>query len=231
MKNIYTDGQYYETHPEWHTGDSAWKANKILNILQKNKLNPKSICEVGCGAGEILNQLHRQMPSEVTFDGYDISPQAIELCESRRKERLSYHNGNFLEMDTPSYDLVMAIDVFEHVEDYFGFLRTLRTKGDFKLFHIPLDLSVQALLRNQPILLVRQTVGHIHYFTKDTALATLQDTGYTIQDYFYTAGSFDLPAHSFKTKLARFPRKLLFQIHPDFAARVLGGFSLMVLAR
>jgi hypothetical protein len=111
-----------------------------------------------------------------------------------------------------------------------GFLRKMRTKGRYKLFHIPLDLSVQVLFRNTPLQFARHSVGHIHYFTKDTALATLQDTGYQIVDYFYTAGSLDLPSCSLKTTLARAPRKWLFSLYPDFAVRLLGGFSLLVLA-
>ena len=33
--------------------------------------------------------------------------------------------------------------VLEHLEDYFGFLRKLKTRATYKVFHIPLDLSVQ----------------------------------------------------------------------------------------
>jgi hypothetical protein len=74
------------------------------------------------------------------------------------------------------FDIVMAIDVFEHVEDYFGFLRKLRGKAEYKIFHIPLELSVQSVLRSSIIIEGRKSVGHIHYFTKETALETLKDT-------------------------------------------------------
>jgi hypothetical protein len=37
----------------------------------------------------------------------------------------------------------MAIDVIEDMEDYFTFLRALHKKGTYKIFRIPLDLSVQ----------------------------------------------------------------------------------------
>jgi hypothetical protein len=76
-----------------------------------------------------------------------------------------------------------------------------------------------------------QDVGHIHYFTKETALASLVDTGYDIIDYFYTAGSIDLRVKSIKSLLARLPRKILYKINKDMAVRILGGHSLMVLAK
>ena len=64
---------------------------------------------------------------------------------------------------------------------------------------------------------------------KETAIATLVDSGYEIIDFFYTAGSLDLPRKTFKSKMAVFPRKLMYKLNKDMAVRVLGGFSLLVL--
>jgi hypothetical protein len=230
-EKMYTTSEYLEKNPTWHVKDSPWKTKQILNIIERNKLQPSSICEAGCGAGEILNQMYLQMPNKVSFVGYEISPQAFELCQQRKKDRLQFHLKNLFQDNKVFFDIVLAIDVIEHVEDYFGFLRSLREKGQYKIFHIPLDISVQTVLRSSPILKGRQSVGHIHYFTKETALATLADTGYEILDYFYTAGSIDLPAKSFKSLLARLPRKILYKLNKDTVVRVLGGYSLMVLTK
>lgn len=99
------------------------------------------------------------------------------------------------------------------------------------MFHIPLDLSVQSVLRSSPIMQRRESVGHIHYFTKETALALLKDTGYEVIDYCYTNSSLELPNLSWKAKLMKLPRKLFFFIHQDLTVRILGGFSLLVLAK
>jgi len=231
-EKMYTTGEYLEKNPTWHVEDSPWKAKQILKIIEKNKLQPRSICEVGCGAGEILNQLYLQMPNDVSFVGYEISPQAFELCQQRKKDRLQFHSKNLFQDDKVFFDIVLAIDVIEHVEDCFGFLRSLHEKGQYKIFHIPLDISVLTVLRPSPILRTRQSVGHIHYFTKETALAILADTGYEILDYFYTSsGSIDLPAKSFKLLLLRLLRKILYKLNKDMAVRILGGYSLMVLTK
>lgn len=100
-----------------------------------------------------------------------------------------------------------------------------------RYFNIPLDISVQTVLRGSPILKVRQEVGHIHYFTKETAIATLIDTDYEIIDYFYTAASLDLPAKSIKSLLAKLPRKVMYKLNKNLTVRFLGGFSLMVLTK
>ena len=232
MSKIYRDGTYLDRHPSWHEEDSPWKARQILKMLERNRVRPASICEVGCGAGEILNQLSESLTEAREFVGYEISPQAFQLCSRKSKSNLKFVLRDLLEeVDAPLFDLVLAIDVFEHVEDYWGFLRKLREKGGYKVFHIPLDLSVLTVLCSSPIMRGRQSMGHIHYFTKETALATLRDTGYEIIDHFYTASSLELPDRGWKQDLLRIPRRLMFSISRDLAVRTLGGYSLLVLAR
>jgi SAM-dependent methyltransferase len=228
---IYTTGEYLGNNPTWHVEDSAWKAKQILKIIERNNLQPESVCEVGCGSGEILNQLYLKMPETVDFTGYEISPQAFELCKTRNKQRLNFNLGDLVRQENVYFDVLLCIDVFEHIEDYLTFLKDLQKKAKYKIFHIPLDLSVSSVLRSSPILRARQSVGHLHYFSKETALATLKDSGYEICDYFYTAGSIDLPKKSFKTLLANFPRKVLYGLNQDIAVRLLGGYSLLVLTK
>jgi cyclopropane fatty-acyl-phospholipid synthase-like methyltransferase len=119
VDDIYTAGGYLTNNPTWHEEDSSWKAIHIMNILSKNDIQPHSICEVGCGAGEILNQLYLKLPNNVFFTGFEISPQAYEISRQKTKERLTFHLRDFLKEPDCHFDLLLAIDVFEHVEDYF----------------------------------------------------------------------------------------------------------------
>ena len=110
---IYTQGQYLENNPTWHIEDSVWKAEQIVKIIQKNNLQPSWICEVGCGSGEILNQLYQNMPNNVKLVGYEISPQAYQLCQERIQDRLNFKFGNLLQEETIDFDLLLCIDVLE----------------------------------------------------------------------------------------------------------------------
>lgn len=230
-KEMYTDGDYLKKNPTWHVEDSPWKAKHIIRMIKQNNITPKTICEVGCGAGEILRQLQDSMNEECEFVGYEISPQAFELCKKRTNERLRFELRDILQEKEAFFDLILLIDLIEHLEDYFGFLRGIKPKSKYKILHIPLSLSVQMVLRSSPIMKTRKSAGHIHYFTKETALQSLKDTGYEILDYFYTAESIDLPTKSIKRYIARLPRKLFFAVHKDLTTRILGGYSLMVLAK
>jgi hypothetical protein len=80
--------------------------------------------------------------------------------------------------------------------------QTIKERALYKIFQIPLDLSVQTVLRATPLIRDRQRLGHIHYFTKETALQLLIDLGYNIIDCFYTAVALDLDAGSIPLPLA-----------------------------
>ena len=230
-RNIYLDGEYARKNPNFGVEDSHWKAQQVLKALRRNSLAPTSICEVGCGAGEILLQLQFSLPSDARFDGYEISPDAYRVSLSRANERLHFHCTDFTRHASRRYDLLLCLDVFEHVPDYLGFLEAVRERAEYKIFHIPLDLSVQWLLRMTPILKERELVGHLHHFTRETALDTLRWADYQIVDTFYTAGSLDLPNKSAKQMIARVPRRLAYRLSPDLTVRILGGFSLLVVTR
>ena len=229
-ENIYTDGTYLTKNPLWHSDESPFKANQILRILQRNRLTPKSIAEIGCGAGEVLRQLQNKMDGDCRFWGYEVSPQALELCKGRANPRLQFKLADVSREEGAFFEMILVLDVIEHVEDYFGFLRGIRPKSDLKIFHFPLDLSVQAVLRKRGLLKRRELYRHIHYFTKETALETLKDVGYSILDHFYTPRSIELAKETVQ-KIARAPRKICFSIHQDLTVRILGGYSLLVLAR
>jgi 2-polyprenyl-3-methyl-5-hydroxy-6-metoxy-1,4-benzoquinol methylase len=229
-ERIYTEenGEYFRNNPTWHVQDSPWKAKQIIKMLSRNSINPKYIAEVGCGAGEILNQLYLSMPNDISFTGFDISGDAINLAKKREKDRLEFKHEDFLETNE-RFDLLLIIDVLEHIDDYLGFLKLCKNKAKNTIFHIPLELSAQAILRNL-LISGRKSLGHLHYFMKETAIAALVDSGYDIIDYFYTAGSLDLP-RTLNQKIAFLPRKLLYKANKDIAVRLLGGFSLLVLTK
>jgi SAM-dependent methyltransferase len=227
-ESIYSNAEYLANNPTWHVEDSPWKAQKIYDILRRNNLKPSRIAEIGCGAGEILVQLKAWLPDS-SFVGYEMSEQAFALARSREREGVHYINSNMLD-ENVHFDALLCVDVFEHVDDYIGFIKSLRGYANYKIFHIPLDLSVQAVMRGDALLEARRRVGHLHYFTKETAIETIRYCGYEIIDTNFTARAIDLPSRGLRTKMMKIPRVLLSKVAPDFAARVLGGWSLMVLA-
>ena len=226
----YFDGAYLAHNPSWHAEHSPTKARWIDDILRRNRIEPKTVAEVGCGSGEILVELQKRRP-DARFTGFEISPDAYAICSAKQRDGLDFRLDDLLQIDAEPFDLLLAIDVFEHVPDYLGFLRALKGKAKHTIFHIPLDLSVQALLRGTSYPILRDHTGHLHYFYKYTALATLRDCGYDVVDWNYTRSSQELPGKGLRTKIANLPRRLTQLVSEDLSARVFGGYSLMVLTR
>src|ERR1700744_1309937 len=192
MREMYETDLYGGKNPTWHEEDAPWKARHIEEMIKRNKISVNRICEVGCGTGQILLTLEKAFPA-ASLSGYEISPQAFSRASLKETPRTKFYLKDLLVDSDLQFDLVLAIDVMEHVEDYISFLKRLRELGTYKIFHIPLDLSVQSILRAWPSAELRRNVGHIQYFLKQTALATLEDCGYTIVDHCYTASRFELP--------------------------------------
>jgi len=228
---MYDDGRYLERTKTWHVEDSPWKASQIAELLTRNNLQPQRVIEVGCGAGRVLDGL-AQLPSleQTEFVGYDLSQQAIDLCPSDSSSSVSYICGDPLSDTNETFDLLLAIDVFEHVPDYMGFLESCSSKADFKIYHIPLDLHVSAVVRTS-LNRQRDTIGHLHYFTLETALATLEATGHSVIDHFFTCGAIQNLGdnRTLGRVVAAAPRWAASKLSPALGARFLGGFSAMVL--
>jgi hypothetical protein len=228
--DIYSNSTYLQHNPDWHLEDTGWKADLIAGILEKNKVDWATGTEVGCGSGGIVEALAKRYRDRRLF-GYDTSADASRLWGRINEPNATYRNADFLAEGVDS-DLIMLIDVFEHVEDYMGFLRKLRAKGKWFVFHIPLDLHVSGLLRGGQMV-SRKEVGHLHYFSQQTAAATLRDTGYEIVDQRLTdlAVQTNKSRMALRTKLLNPVRQAMATVAPETTALLLGGYSLLTLCR
>jgi len=230
--DIYMSGEYFKNNPDWDAADAPWKTDVIIQLLNKNNINPKQVIEVGCGAGENLVQLAKKDDRIEKLVGYDISPQAFALAEKKASGKISFYNEDILSKENIHTDLLLVIDVLEHVDDYYGFLRKLKDKSNLIIFHIPLDLSCRTVMKPHVMLQQRQAVGHIHYFTREMVEWALQDTGYEIVDWEYTKPVVDLrPADSAKRFLKKILRNISFAINKEWSVKKWGGYSMMILAK
>jgi SAM-dependent methyltransferase len=229
VAKTYQDGSYAARNATFGDDTAAWKAENAVRMMALSGLKPARICEIGCGGGGILRRLRELLP-ETELTGYEPMPEAYAYAKERENERLKVKQSGIETIEPGAHDLALMFDVFEHVEDYIAFLRQAsRVCRDF-IFHIPLDMNAQMVAREKPIRLVRDAVGHLHYFSKYTAVATLDYSGFEVVNHFYTDG-WTSGQRSFRNILARLPRMLAMAIAPDISVRVLGGFPLMVHAR
>jgi SAM-dependent methyltransferase len=228
--NRYTSNTHLRENPTWDVEDSSWKAEKVVAMLAAAKCQPGSICDVGCGAGGVLADLRPIFPDAELF-GYDIARDAAHFWSQHKSANIHFEVGDFFQLNQRRYDVLLLLDVIEHLPDPFAFLGRLRHYADFFIFHIPIDLSAMNVLRELPLLKARGKAGHIHYFTKGLALALIGECGYKILDWRYTEAAFTTPKYNWRTGLASLPRRVAYWVNKDWGVRLLGGETLMVLAQ
>lgn len=226
----YLTDDYAEKNPSWDIEDSPWKARHVLLRLAAQRLTPSSIAEVGCGAGGVLAEARDAFPQAELY-GFDIAPAAQRYWAEFSDKNIHFIQGDFFQLNQRHYELIMVLDVVEHVSDPIEFLSRLQGHADYYVFHFPLDLSAISVLRESPLLYVREKVGHIHYFTKGLVFRLLAESGYDIIDWSYTGAAFTAPQQTWKTRLAGVVRRIAYTINKDFGVRLLGGETLMLLAR
>jgi SAM-dependent methyltransferase len=230
MRDEYVDGSYLSENPGWHEEDAPYKIGLIAQTIESNAIPHQSIVDVGCGAGLVSEMLARLFPvSQVT--GFEISKDATVFWPKReQRQNLKFVNGSVFESGE-TFDLSVCLDVFEHVEDYYGFLRLLRPRARTHIFKIPLDMCVLKIL-TPALKAARDTVGHIQYFNDYTAVETLKDSGYQIQSAVLSPGFlWDARPKGAVQYVVYGLRRLCMLFGHKFAARMMGGYCLVVAAR
>lgn len=231
---IYGDGTYLANNSDWHRQDAPWKASQVLKLLNDFGISPQSIVEIGCGSGDALVRVLSHLP-HTKMIGVDISQQAAEFWKEHQHTigsgQIEFLLGDFDPENLPRSDVLLMLDVFEHVRDPFTFLESYRGVAKYFVFDILLDLSAIAVARGEPLLESRRKVGHLHFYTKDLALGLLKECGFEPINWRYTGASLTAPMRHWKTRLASFLGRMAYAVDIDFGVRLLGGATLLVLAR
>lgn len=79
-------------------------------------LSPDSVLDAGCGEGETLERLAPLLPDSVT--GVDLNPGSVEFTRERIPGA-EFSVANILDLPFPddSFDLVLCLEVLEHIPD------------------------------------------------------------------------------------------------------------------
>ena len=231
MNDIYNDQTYLKHNPRWGEEDAPMKANAISGLLAKNNISFKRLAEAGCGSGEIIVQLEKKFPGTEGFYGFDISKDALQIAAPKETGKIHFELldlAGSIRTDL-HFDVLLVIDVLEHITDYFSFLNGIRSKSTFTVFHIPLDMSLWSLFRENMLIESKKRVGHIHAFTEEFILDMLKDHGFDIIDKIYTPPTYTHT--SFKQKITHVIRNFLFFLNKKIASKTIGGYSIMVLTK
>ncbi|MCH7604863.1 class I SAM-dependent methyltransferase [Patescibacteria group bacterium] len=128
-KTLHTFEDFYW----WHVGRREMVEDVLSRILKQKR---NSILEIGCGTGGNGKTLGKF--GEVI--GIDPSEKAIRFCKGRGFHKVVLGRGEKTNFPPEHFDLVVALDVFEHMErDEAGFRESFRIlkKGGYLLLTVP----------------------------------------------------------------------------------------------
>jgi SAM-dependent methyltransferase len=230
----YSGGAYFDSAPDRHAEDAAFKVQHFLRLFgpaaAERHWCVRSYADVGCGAGvEVRAVLHGLRGAGYPVAeawGYDIHPGVGSIASD---DEVHFVRGDFTRSGHP-VDLVTLFDVFEHVPDPIGFLRSIAERCRYLGLHIPLDNCVSHSLRDRYGAKLRNP-GHLVFLDACHALNLLSYAGLRAVRYAYAPG-FRAPSggESALARFARLPRSMVWRISPWLLSKTLGGCSLLVLA-
>jgi ubiquinone/menaquinone biosynthesis C-methylase UbiE len=109
----------------------------VFRLIKKMNLSKDArILEVGCSGGPLISLLKNENFQNVF--GIDISENAIEVCKERGVNNTFVMDALNLKFGNEEFDLIIASDILEHIEDDFSALiewnRVLKTNGKLIVF-------------------------------------------------------------------------------------------------
>ena len=126
-----------------------------------------SVLEVGCGPGDLATRI---LPPQVDYLGIDVDEMEIETARNRYPQ-LSFQVGsaNALPVESNSFDLVIACEVLEHLEDPARALAEIdRVAKQWVLVSVPWEPTWRILnvIRGKYWRSFGNTPGHVQHFSR-----------------------------------------------------------------
>lgn len=173
MKNF--DQEYY--WDKWKLWDEMKTYGAAARHTRRNVFKIikgcdfKSVIDVSCGGGHLLAEFRSKYP-ELKLAGTEFIETAV-IENSRR-----YPSINFLKLDITEgslnecFDLVLCIDVLEHINDDIKALKNLRKiTGKFLVIGVPIGNVSKS---------ERLSLGHVHGYSIDELSMKVNKAGFQI---------------------------------------------------
>ena len=194
MTDIYNDNSYIEKNPTLHTEDSKFKFQNIKRFLNsiEVKNNKIKIIDIGGGAGligKLVLEYFLKNGIFVTFHSLDLSMEMLKIQRKNNPRIKKTFNCPINKCPELNYDLVLMIDVIEHIEEKEDTAKILNKLGKNIIYNIPIEINFFDILKylksyfryykNQ-----RKRWGHIHFFSFISSQSFLRRHHKIIDTYF-----------------------------------------------
>ena len=133
--------------------------NQLKSFHQRNSI---SISDVGCGYGAFLQYLsEKKIDEELSYYGYDVSPEVIKFCKNKYFERASFYTKS-VPIHKTDFVIMSGTFNFFPIQDYnawkvylFNSLKLLWSKAKCAMI-FNLQISNQAAITTEGIVYAAQ---------------------------------------------------------------------------
>jgi SAM-dependent methyltransferase len=134
-----------------------------------------SLLDAGCGEGEALIRLGDLLPSRVA--AIDVSPASVELTRQRCPDvEVRLGSVYSLEAGSDAHDLILCLEVLEHLEDPRRALAELgRVAASDLILSVPFEpyFRIGSLMRGRYLRRLGDHPEHVNHFNRSTFAALL----------------------------------------------------------
>lgn len=152
----------------------------IDNILKEIKrINSKNILDVGCGTGYVTKRISKINPDII---GCDTDKKRLELARIYTKNRIKFvplyiERKPLLPFPNDSFDLVISLEVLEHIQKYKETIQELkRVSKKYVIITVPNEplFRIANFLRGKYLKDFGNAPGHINHFNKKSIVKILR---------------------------------------------------------
>lgn len=178
FKNLYNEHIEYKVvrkqegplYEKYISDVTHWKVKYLEYVFYSifKTENIKSVLEIGCATGVLLDSIFEGINLEKT--GIDISDENILFAKSQRPD-IKFFSGTFdeylkLDLNRRSSVIILS-DILEHVEDDVDLLKKAGLYSDIVLLNLPLEKVKEYFGRNYG---VDDKEGHLRAYSTEDAI-------------------------------------------------------------
>lgn len=161
--------EYLIKNPNMHLEDSLQKVRQAELVIPP-KIKVDSLLDVACGAGMITIEMAKRLKTSNNV-GIDISRMMINKAKELDKSKLIDWRVSDIFKYNPKnkFDVVLCMDILEHVKDDLMFLKKVSSLGKYILIKTPLEKSTfsKFLVKfniYDPWEDTNERYGHVHHY-------------------------------------------------------------------
>jgi SAM-dependent methyltransferase len=164
-----------ERFSRWRALGARGKADHVIELCRRARVQPASTLEVGCGDGALLSELRRRGFGG-RLQGIEISSAAVAIARMRAEiDAVELYDGSRIPAGEGSYALGILSHVLEHVPDPSALLAEAARACGAVVLEVPLEANLSA--RRASRRAHSEEVGHLQRLDRTAARALIARAG------------------------------------------------------